>query len=157
LRSALHAIPAHDRQTWLAVGMGLRWTRWGEPAFRIWEEWSRTCPEKYNEADQRNTWASFERPYNGTPITLGTIFYTAKERGWSDVAAPVVNDLPVAAPSSDDAEIARLAQLPALAYERERKEAAKRLGCRESTLDKLIFAKRGGGGDAQRQGHALDL
>jgi hypothetical protein len=60
-------------------------------------------------------------------------------------------------PSSDDAEIARLAQLPPLVYERERKEAAKRLGCREAILDKLVAAARGETGDGHRQGHALDL
>jgi putative DNA primase/helicase len=59
--------------------------------------------------------------------------------------------------NGDDAEIGRLAQLRPLVYERERKEAAKRLGCRESILDKLIRAARGEADDAQRQGRPLDL
>jgi putative DNA primase/helicase len=44
----------------------------------------------------------------------------------------------------DDAEIARLAALPALQYERERDGAAERLGCRVSVLDRLVVAARGG-------------
>jgi putative DNA primase/helicase len=42
----------------------------------------------------------------------------------------------------DGAEIARLAALPLLAYEREREAAAERLGCRVSSLDKLVEAGR---------------
>jgi putative DNA primase/helicase len=43
---------------------------------------------------------------------------------------------------NDDAEIKRLAALPTLEYERQRKEAAKKLGCRDSVLDRLINAER---------------
>jgi hypothetical protein len=41
------------------------------------------------------------------------------------------------------AEIARLAALPPLQYDRDREAAAKRLGCRASTLDKLVAECRG--------------
>jgi hypothetical protein len=88
VRSPLQVIPAFERQVWLNVGMALHWTNWREPAFRIWDEWSRTCPEKYNEADQRKTWTSFERPYDGAPITTSTIFHMAAQRGWKDTRNP---------------------------------------------------------------------
>ena len=42
----------------------------------------------------------------------------------------------------DDAEIKRLAGLRGLAYDREREEAAKRLGVRASRLDKMVQAER---------------
>jgi putative DNA primase/helicase len=39
---------------------------------------------------------------------------------------------------ADDAEIARLAALPQLQYERQRESAAEKLGCRVSILDSLV-------------------
>jgi hypothetical protein len=60
IRSALAVIPAHDYDTWLRIGMALHWTGWGEPAFQIWDEWSRTAPEKYDEAVLRQKWGSFK-------------------------------------------------------------------------------------------------
>jgi hypothetical protein len=52
-----------------------------------------------------------------------------------------------------DAEIARLAKLSAVQYERERKDAAKRLGLRAPILDRLIAAERGEPHD--KQGRAI--
>jgi hypothetical protein len=43
-------------------------------------------------------------------------------------------------------EIARLAELPQLAYDREREAAAKRLGCRLATLNAAIAPRRHIGG-----------
>jgi hypothetical protein len=89
LLSALSYIPANDYDTWLHIGMALHWLGW-ERAFQIWCEWSRTVPEKYNEADQRRTWESFDRqPTDGRAIRLGTLFHLAYENGWID-AAPLV-------------------------------------------------------------------
>jgi phage/plasmid primase-like uncharacterized protein len=42
---------------------------------------------------------------------------------------------------ADNAEIARLARLPPLSYDRERDAAANRLGCRVGTLDEQVKAK----------------
>jgi hypothetical protein len=58
----------------------------------------------------------------------------------------------------DDAELERLARLPALDYERGRKEAAEILGARATLLDKLVAAKRDELGldeDDSKQGHAI--
>jgi len=55
------------------------------------------------------------------------------------------------------AEIARLAGLPPLQYDREREAAAKRLGCRTSTLDSLVAQQRGEAAGASGQGRPLDL
>jgi AAA domain/Primase C terminal 2 (PriCT-2) len=81
LRSALSAIPAVKRDAWLRVGMALHATGWPN-AYEIWDEWSRTCPEKYNESDQQRTWDSFRGPRAGASITLGTVFHLAREHGW---------------------------------------------------------------------------
>ena len=73
-------IPAVNRDDWLHVGMALHATGWPN-AFEIWDAWSRTCPEKYNEADQRRTWDGFRGPRAGASITLGTVFHLATEQG----------------------------------------------------------------------------
>jgi putative DNA primase/helicase len=57
----------------------------------------------------------------------------------------------------DGGEICRLAKLGTLEYERERKEAAKRLNVRPSILDRLVAAERGQSGDDGKQGRALSL
>jgi hypothetical protein len=87
LRSALSVIPAVNRDVWLRVGMALHATGWPN-AFQIWDAWSRTCAEKYNEADQRRTWDSFHGPRAGASITLGTVFYLAIEHGWTEDRVP---------------------------------------------------------------------
>jgi putative DNA primase/helicase len=56
----------------------------------------------------------------------------------------------------DDAEIARLAKLSPLAYDREREPAAERLDVRVLSLDRAVRAERGNGG-APGQGRPLEL
>lgn len=85
LRSALACIPADNRETWLHVGMALHWVGWAR-AFQIWDEWSCTAPDKYDEAEQQGTWESFDRERD-RPVTIGTIFHMAMGRGWTDQAA----------------------------------------------------------------------
>jgi putative DNA primase/helicase len=72
-----------------------------------------------------------------------------------------IRDLVDAAPEArpdDDAEIARLAHLPELAYERKRKAAAQRLGIsRLQILDRLVAAERGNGAVVPGQGRPLEL
>ena len=84
LRSALARIPADERDMWRDVGLAMHSLDWGDKGFEIWTDWSRSCPDKYDEADQTNTWESFNRPYDGARITTATIFYKAAQRGWTD-------------------------------------------------------------------------
>jgi hypothetical protein len=56
-----------------------------------------------------------------------------------------------------DAEIKRLASLPVVQYDRQRKDAANKLGIRVQTLDKEVNVERGDREDSDRQGHALEL
>jgi putative DNA primase/helicase len=58
--------------------------------------------------------------------------------------------------SDEEREIERLAGLPALEYDRERDVAAKALGCRNSTLDGLVYATRAKD-KIDLQGRALNL
>ncbi len=84
LRSALTHIPANERDTWRDIGFALHSLDWGDKGFEIWTDWSRTCPDRFNEADQQTTWESFDRPYDGARITIGTLFHKASEAGWVD-------------------------------------------------------------------------
>lgn len=86
--SALGAIPAEDRDTWLQVGMALQSTRAGEQAYTLWTDWSMTCPAKFNARDQRRTWRSFA-PNHGR--TLSTLFWIAKGCGWVEPIRPTVD------------------------------------------------------------------
>jgi hypothetical protein len=57
-------------------------------------------------------------------------------------------------------EVARLAKLPAIKYEKERKTAAEALGCRASVLDRLVQDERerlGGDVNDGRQGRAISF
>ena len=58
-------------------------------------------------------------------------------------------------PSNDDAEIARLARLSNIEYERARHAAAEQLGLRASILDRLVAGERKAGDT--KQGRALSL
>jgi hypothetical protein len=113
LRSVLACIPATERKIWFEVGAALHWLGWAEKGFEIWDSWSQKAPDKYNDRDQRRTWESFDRPYDGPRITVATIFHLANESGWTN--AVVSNEhLKIA----NTAENVRLdpSQLPPGAY-----------------------------------------
>jgi Bifunctional DNA primase/polymerase, N-terminal/Primase C terminal 2 (PriCT-2)/D5 N terminal like len=84
VRSAVSYISAREYDDWLRVGMALHWTGWDARAFQIFDDWSRTVPEEYKDADLPRKWQSFGRRGDGTEITLGSLFHMAKERGWTD-------------------------------------------------------------------------
>lgn len=163
--SALDHIPALQRDDWLRIGMALHDSGW-ERAFAIWCEWSRTSPEKYNEADQERTWKSFDRQAHGrNRITLATVFRMAIDRGWrEEIAAVRPSGEEPKAPKVGDAkrdeavvEIAELAKLDVLQYEQARKAAADRLEVRATVLDDLVKAERTKLHGDDKQGHALLL
>ena len=77
LRSALHAIPAEEREVWVRVGLAL--SELGDVGKTLWIEWSQSAPEKYDPEDGERVWRSFE----STDIGYETIFYLAAQHGWS--------------------------------------------------------------------------
>jgi putative DNA primase/helicase len=124
LRSALAAIPADNRDVWLKVGFALydfaaadsRWQGRGK-----WDEWSKTCPEKFDPAGQDKAWESFGRDYDGERVTVATIYHLAKEHGWVDPSGPLAtvrNETALPAPKSgiDFAGYARTDAGNALAF-----------------------------------------
>lgn len=89
VRQALGHIPADDRIAWRNIGMALFDTGW-QQAFAIWDAWSRTSG-KYNDEDQRKTWSSFGRSYNGKRVTLASLFDLAIKHGWQECAEQTTN------------------------------------------------------------------
>jgi hypothetical protein len=67
---------------WMKVGLMLR--ELGDAGLTLWHEWSESCP-KYRAEALGEKWADFasgdEGPA-GRPITLGSLFYLAREEGW---------------------------------------------------------------------------
>ena len=88
LVSALAFIPADDRAVWIRVGMALK-QEYGEAALNIWLDWSRKS-DKFDDDDAQYNWDSFKEHKSG--VTLGTIFWLAKEGGWTpeDNAATLI-------------------------------------------------------------------
>jgi putative DNA primase/helicase len=89
-------------------------------------------------------------PDGAAPETLAQLLAAAAP--WTPAAQPQPSGAP-----DDEAEIGRLARLSLLAYGRERKVAANRLGCPVSILDKAVAAERGNGSTAPGQGRPLDF
>lgn len=82
ISSALTFIsPSTDREEWATVGMALKAGLNGE-GFELFNDWS-AKGDSYNATDTRDTWRSFN---TGGGITLGTLFYLAKQNGWQPSA-----------------------------------------------------------------------
>jgi len=85
VRDALRFIPADcDRnEEWVPILMAIHWTGW--PCARdIAEEWSRSCPERYDPVTFENTWKSFHADGQGGKVkTLGSLYRIAEDNGWS--------------------------------------------------------------------------
>ena len=79
IRDALHHIPAHDRDVWVKIGMGLK-DELGEAGFGLWLAWSQTAPEKFDAKDCRHKWESFK----GKGVTIATLFGMARNAGWRE-------------------------------------------------------------------------
>ena len=78
IQSALSFVSPEDRGVWVAMAMAIK-SEVGDDGFDVWDAWSRTA-DNYNQAAARSVWKSCR----GSGITLGTLFYEAKARGWRD-------------------------------------------------------------------------
>jgi putative DNA primase/helicase len=111
MQGALSYVPAHDRDTWLRMGMSIK-SALGEDGFPLWSEWSQQ-DESYDANSARATWKSINP--NGK-ITGATLFYEARANGWRDdnvIRVPSAEQLAARQLAShqrqqrDDGEIAR--------------------------------------------------
>ncbi|MGE0145653.1 MAG: bifunctional DNA primase/polymerase [Planctomycetota bacterium] len=88
LRRALPWIESDPRDAWIRVGMGLRSTGWGEPAYDLWCGWSKTS-SKFDEREQRRQWESLsEYRADASEVTHRTIFWMALEAGMPRDSVP---------------------------------------------------------------------
>ena len=64
---------------WVRRSIGLDGQRRGQSGTNGRKQHPRHSPPD----DQDKTWDSFDRPYNGTPVTLACVFHLAQENGWA--------------------------------------------------------------------------
>lgn len=110
---ALSLIPSEDAKTWIRLAKSLH-DEYGDAAQDVWIDWSSKASNYCGEKECRLRWKSIGRMAGGAkPVTIATLVYEAKQRGWKPKARHQVNRSPE--------EAARLAA------EREaRREAARR-------------------------------
>lgn len=82
LQSALSAIGADNRDTWLRVGMALHSTGDDQQGFTLWSTWSQSSA-KFDPVDQMRVWRSFRRRgLDG--VSPAWIFAQAQANGWTN-------------------------------------------------------------------------
>jgi P4 family phage/plasmid primase-like protien len=100
VQKLLDRISARDRPVWLHVGMALHSWDAGR-GFALWDEWSKTVPEKYSADAQQRTWDGFA---TGKGRSVATLYYYARLAETGTSAPEGGTWLPVT-----DAEIAEYA------------------------------------------------
>lgn len=83
LQELLSYIPADDRDTWVAVAMGVK-SEFGEAAFDAWDAWSQG-EKSYNAKAARDVWKSCRKGGTG----MGTVIKLAKDNGWAPRREPM--------------------------------------------------------------------
>lgn len=73
----LRFIPADSRETWVAVGMGIK-AEFGEEGWDAWDAWSQ-AGTGYRLSDAKTVWRSFRKGGTG----LGTVIKLAMDNGWT--------------------------------------------------------------------------
>ena len=83
-REILRHIPCGslDYQEWANVGAALH--KEGLPC-SLWDEWSASDPARYHAGECEKKWKTFGH-YNGTEVTMGSVYHMAVEYGWDPVA-----------------------------------------------------------------------
>ena len=82
IRSALFSIPPDDREVWFRMASALRRELGDADGFALWDEWSRGWPG-YRESHARRTWRSAARERSVKQVTVGSLFYYARQWGWT--------------------------------------------------------------------------
>jgi putative DNA primase/helicase len=72
----LRYIPASDRDTWVAVGMGIK-AEFGTNGWDAWDTWSQSGTG-YRLSDAKSVWRSFKKSGTG----MGTVIKMAMDNGW---------------------------------------------------------------------------
>jgi hypothetical protein len=78
--AGLNAGRADNYHDWLHVGMAVHAADDSDSMCSAWDEWSRRCPEKYEQGKCTQKWKSFTR---GGGIGLGSLIHWARQDGWT--------------------------------------------------------------------------
>jgi hypothetical protein len=143
LKAAMAVIPNMDLDwsAWNRMGMAL-WVASSGQGFDAFDAWSR----KSNKYDAETTKARWDHYQTSPPqrIGAGTIFHLANQTdaSWRNRHAAAERAAKGKAESEEQALLDALAKKGPIEYDRERKQAAKKLGIRPGTLDDVIKALR---------------
>ncbi len=74
LHQALNKVPPDDYETWIKTGMALKSAGVG---LEVWDNWSQGS-SKYESGQCAKKWSSF----NGTKISIGSVFHIAQQHGF---------------------------------------------------------------------------
>jgi Protein of unknown function (DUF3631)/Primase C terminal 2 (PriCT-2) len=139
LKAAMAVIPNTnlDWNAWNRIGMAL-WVASSGQGLDAFDAWSR----KSSKYDAETTKARWEH-YGSSPpqrIGAGTIFHLANEADadWRNRHAATQKAAKSKAESEEEALLNALARKSKIEYDRERKQAAKKLNIRPGTLDDVI-------------------
>ena len=81
LTDAMRFISPDDYDTWIKVGMALKYELGEELGGAVWADWSEGCDEKFSEEANAAKLETFQRG-DGELRTGESILYWARERGW---------------------------------------------------------------------------
>jgi putative DNA primase/helicase len=101
--SMLQAIPAHDREDWVTIGMVLK-SYLGDNGFALFDDWSQTAAN-YKASAARSVWRSFR----GSGVGIGSLVHLAKQNGWNRNAPATPAPAPRRAPTPQQSDTARYA------------------------------------------------
>lgn len=116
--SALSHIPAHDRDTWVCMGMAVK-HELGEAGFPTWDQWSQSA-DNYQVKAAKAVWKSIKA---SGKVTIASLFAEAIKHGWQP-SKPYTPPTPEQRAQMEEQRKAA-AEL-AEQLEREGREAAKR-------------------------------
>ena len=87
---ALGAIsPDCGYETWIKISMALHHQFKGSgAAFDLWRRWSQGADTFPGEQTLRRYWNGFHEKNRAKKITIGTLFYLAKQKGWTQKTLP---------------------------------------------------------------------
>jgi putative DNA primase/helicase len=83
VRQALAHVPAHNRETWVRMGMAVK-SELGEDGFDIWSEWSQQ-DESYSDRDALSVWKSIKPSGR---VTGSALFHEAQQHGFKSDSKP---------------------------------------------------------------------
>ncbi|MTD33445.1 DUF927 domain-containing protein [Paludibacterium denitrificans] len=77
IASALRHLPAHDRDSWVQMGMAVK-SELGEAGFTLWDDWSRSA-DNYQTKAAKSVWKSIKP---GGKVTIASLFALAIQHGY---------------------------------------------------------------------------